>query len=375
MVTPNTDDLTIQELSAFLNEIELLAPAREETEGSLVSYRLIESDEIIDDTLQPEVAIEDLVPSSELPEDIPLVNDFQIVQGGPVVAIDCGIVRLGETENGLVIALRATIVIDRLGDSKIHVFRTGPLYLHNRHRLEILYEMGRQLGKPDQFVEIDNSDPANPHPLRVKSGVAHDAHKYGDRFRNWFERLVQKIAINQIDNGIVLLDGALTLRTIDTPDIYFDRLGLMASSKGNSLIAISKQSLLQVKDRPIRFWLSDSPNKPCYRRLTSLMRQEDNERVFGSTYSARFSHLGPTFRMDVKPIDGQSEDEAINKLFSSTLMRGGYPDILVRAHAHSYFTSPDVIQLQAQAGTRYSLIPQADVDLSAIFGPFGGRFK
>jgi hypothetical protein len=105
------------------------------------------------------------------------------------------------------------------------------------------------------------------------------------------------------------------------------------------------------------------------------MRREDIERVFGNTYAVRFSHLGPTFRMDVRSVIGQSDDEAISNFYSSAFMRGGYPDILVRAHTHSYFTSPDVIQLQAQAASRYSLIPQADVDLSAIFSPFGGRFK
>jgi hypothetical protein len=105
------------------------------------------------------------------------------------------------------------------------------------------------------------------------------------------------------------------------------------------------------------------------------MRREESERVLGNAYAARFSALGPTFRMDVKAIAGQTDEEAINQFFSSALMRGGYPDILVRAHTHSYFTSPDVIQLQAHACTKYRLIPQGEIDLSGIFSPFGGRFK
>lgn len=92
-------------------------------------------------------------------------------------------------------------------------------------------------------------------------------------------------------------------------------------------------------------------------------------------YAARFSVLGPAFRMDVKPVKGQSDDEAIGQFYSSSLMRGGYPDILVRAHAHSYFTSPDVIQLQAQANAKYGLTPKRDIELTGIFAPFGGRYK
>ncbi len=232
------------------------------------------------------------------------------------------------------------------------------------------------LGKPDFFVDLDTSDSANPVPVKVKSGVAGDAHQYGDRFRNWFERLVQRIAVASIQNGIVLFDGALTLRTRDTPRTYLEQLARLASDNGNALIAVSKQSRLQVGGRSIRFWLNDVPNRACYRLLSILMRREGaEERSLGNIYAARFSVLGPTLRMDVKPIKGQSDDEAIGQLYSSVLIRGEYPDILVRAHTHSYFTSPDVIQLQAQASTKYSLVPEAEVELTGIFAPFGGRYK
>jgi hypothetical protein len=105
------------------------------------------------------------------------------------------------------------------------------------------------------------------------------------------------------------------------------------------------------------------------------MSRERSERVLGNTYAARFSPVGSTFRMDVKPVEGQRHREAISRFFESTLMRSGYPDILVRAHAHSYFTSPHVTHLQAQAGAKYKLTPQPEAELTSIFGPFGGRFK
>ena len=34
---------------------------------------------------------------------------------------------------------------------------------------------------------------------RVRPGVADDSHKYGDRFRNWLERLVQRVAARRAD--------------------------------------------------------------------------------------------------------------------------------------------------------------------------------
>lgn len=294
---------------------------------------------------------------------------------GPVAAVDCGIVRLGETENGLVIALRAALVIDDGENSSVKLFRTGPIYLRNIDKPQVLFQIGSHLGRPDFFVDVDNSDRENPVPTSVKSGVADNSHQYGDRLRNWFERLIQRIAVSSIENGIVLFDGALTLRTRDTPNVYLQSLDRLAKQNNNSIIAISKQSLLLIDSRPIPFWLNDNPNRTCYRLLTPQLRRERAERILGNIYAARFSVLGPTFRMDVSVSNSQFDDEAISQLYCSTLMRGGYPDILVRAHTYSYFTSPDVIQLQAQAGSNYRLIPQQEVSLTGIFGPFGGRFK
>ena len=371
----------IDELQKFLEELESLAPKREDVSGSKIGYRAVIGEEMINDSLPEESVVDiDGLEAEESGrvisiEELPQASDFQITQPGPIAAVDCGIVRLGETENGLVITMRAAIVVEDGEKSGVSIFRTGPIYLHNHYKLKVLHRIGAHLGKPDFFVEMDITDVNNPKPIRVKRGVADDAHQYGDRFRNWLERLTQRIAVTFVENGTILLDGALTLRTRDTPNSYYDELARLAGMKGNSIIAISKQSMLQVNGKPVRFWLNDLPNRVCYRSLSPMMRKEGIERVYGNAYASRFSLLGPTFRMDVKPVDGQTDDEAINRFYSSSLMRGGYPDILVRSHTYSYFTSPDVIQLQAQAGAKYRLVPQPEIDLSGIFAPFGGRFK
>jgi len=388
------EPIPVEALQELLEEMENWAPTRKQPIKTKVIYRSVRDEEVVEDSLpgeepvEPDEAEQTSPPTEEfepveaeeatLPteeSELTKVSEFRPLQSVPVAAVDCGIARLGETENGLVIALRATIVIDEGEASRVILFRTGPFYLHNQYKKESLYQVGKHLGKPDFFVEVDDTDLDNPVLLKVKDGIAGDSHQYGDRFRNWLERLVQKVAVTSIENGIILFDGALTLRTRDTPQIYLKRLASLASNRGNAIIAISKQSLLQIQGKPIRFWLNDVPNLPCYRWLTPLMMHERAERVMGNAYAARFSVLGPTFRMDVKAVAGQSDDEAINQFYGSVFMRGGYPDILVRAHMHSYFTSPDVIQLQAQTGAKYSLTPESEVELTGIFGPFGGRFK
>jgi hypothetical protein len=394
----NDEVTSVDQVKAFLAEIESYSPTRADPTPIPVTYRPVTGDEVIEEslpiedgpselgdapgsssasaqheTIPPAGATAEQVDDSEV--EAPTAKDFQRLSVGPVAAVDCGIVRLGETINGLVIALRASIVIDNQEGTHLQLYRTGPIYLHNARKAEILYRMGAHLGRPEFFVEVDKTDPDNPKPTAVKSGVADDSHQFGDRFRNWLERVVQSVVVTSIENGVILLDGALTLRTRDTPATFLEQLAGTAARNGNSLIAISKRSVLQVAGRPIQFWLYDVPHRPCYRLLSPLMRKEGLGRVLGNAYAARYSVLGPTFRMDVKAIPGQSDDEAIGMLFGSTLMRGGYPDILVRAHTYSYFTSPDVVQLQAQAGAKYRLAPQPEVDLTGIFGPFGGRFK
>jgi len=375
----NQDFNPIDELQDFLEVIESFAPTFEQTADTKIVYRSVGADDLVEDSLLDEKEIlEDNDYANNLDNnqtEVPPCLRFQSLPSVPISVVDCGIVRLGETENGLVIALRATMIIWQNDDFQINLFRSGPIYLHNRYKMQTLYEVGRQLGKPDFFVDLEIGKDNNSRPTRVKAGVADDSHQYGDRFRNWLERLVQSIAVTSIRNGIILFDGALTLRTRDTPQYFLETLGKRANESGNAIIAISKQSMLQVSEKSIRFWLNDVPIQPCYRLLTPLMRREGIERVLGNVYATRFSALGPTFRMDVKAVSGQSDDEAIGQLFSSTLMRGGYPDILVRAHVHSYFTSPDVFQLQAQAGAKYRFKPQSDIDLGGIFAPFGGRFK
>lgn len=292
-----------------------------------------------------------------------------------IVAIDSGMMRLGETAEGLFIALRGAIVKDFVDRCECYLYRTGPLFLSYENKKTLLFIIGQHLHKPDLFVEVDESNPDNPQPIDVKRGVADTAHQYADRFRNWFERMLQLIAIRDVHNGIVVLDGALTLRTRDTPATFLSTLSDQVNSRTSSLIGISKQSTLQVQDKSISFWLDDQPYQGGYKRLTHLLRDSRRERILGNLYAVRFTPAGPTFRMDVKSLEGQSDDETISNFRRSCLMKAGYPDVLVRAHAHSYFSSGDVLTLQSQIRANYQVIPRFEINLSPIFAPFGGRYK
>ncbi|MDX2159892.1 MAG: hypothetical protein SF162_01070 [bacterium] len=370
------DQTNIPDVEQLLDQLEQLAPTRDSNSNTRsVIYRISNDDEPINDAISNDDAeLQDWIDWQEHHE-LPFIwevntNNLRF-QPVPLTAVDTGLIRLGETEDGLIIALRGTIISVTNSHPVLNLYRTGPIYLRNTDKAAILHILGTQLGKPDMFVELDDKN----IPIRVKSGVADNVQAYSDRFRNWFERVLQKLAIRSIQNGIVLLDGALTTNTYDTPTVFFESLRDSANEYGNAVVAISKQSRLQVQNRAVRFWLSESAYQVCYRRLTDMMSDGMKQRIMGATYAIRFSPMGLTYRVDVKPVAGQREEEVIETLFASCLMRGGYPDVLVQAHAHSYFTSPHVAELEAQCGAKYALRAEAEADLGGIFGPFGGRFK
>lgn len=365
----------IPDIESLLDELDKLAPTRQhDSTTRSVLYRHVVDDEPINDAIDDDGELQEWVDWQERRE-LPLIRvvDPQQIQTTivPVVAVDTGVIQLGETEDGLIIALRGTIVCIENSHPVLHLYRTGPVYLRNSDKVRILHFLGQQLGKSDIFVEVNEAG----DPVKAKSGVADNIQAYTDRFRNWFERILQQIAVHFIKNGIVLLDGALTTNTRDTPTVFFEKLRDEANKQGNTLVAISKQSRLQVQDRAVRFWLSETPLQVCYRRLTDLMDAAMRQRIMGVTYAIRFSPMGLTYRVDIKPVSGQREEEAIDTLFSSCLIRGGYPDVLVQAHAHSYFTSPHVNELVAQCGAKYALRAESEPDFGGIFGPFGGRYK
>ena len=364
----------IDRITALINHLgEASSPTRTRDR---VLFRTVDPNETINDAIDEEEPTQEAwtyspVETSEQPS----FNSFGEAGISNVSAVDSGIVRLGETENGVFIALRGAIVKDFTEPCEACLFRTGSLFLSYRNKIDLLYRLGLDLHKPDLFVEIDDSETEEPELTKIKRGAADTAHHYADRFRNWFERMLQSIAIQETNNGIVVLDGALTLRTRDTPASFLSFLSAQANTRNNSLVAISKQSNIQIQDKSIQFWLDDRPNQPGYRRLSSLLVSDRRSRVLGNMYAMRFTPAGPTFRMDVKSLEGQSDEELINSLHENCLMKAGYPDILVRAHAYSYFSAGDVLTLQSYIRANYQVIPRFETNLTPIFAPFGGRFK
>jgi NurA domain len=291
------------------------------------------------------------------------------------------------TRDGLLGAVRAaafTCYPD--GREVLRTYRPGYFVITTDNRLELLHGMGEALGRPDFFVKLDGD--GHPKATRgVQYGV-HD-HRLLDRARNYLERLVQRQVCENVDErSIVLIDGALTLRTWDTPESFVRHLDDLAEERDLSLIGVAKKTGLEVRGVDIRLLLEDDAGLPGRRKLTRALRDQQaerdrargraasgDERWLGDLYVARFAPGGDVYRVDVDPAPGWLSADALDALASSSRFRHGYPEPLLRAHEFSYLSPPLVLELQTHAVIEHELIIVHEPRLRAVFAPFGGRFK
>ncbi len=306
-------------------------------------------------------------------------RSFRADQSVPVLACDCGMARLGETATGTLIALRAALTQDTVQDTRVRLYRTGPIHLEAERKTDVLHRMGADMGDEEFFVRWEGE--GSLARLVPKSGAAADRHFYADRTRNYLERMVQKLALTSVPprGSILLIDGSLTTRSYDTAPAWWQELSSLADTHGIHLVGVSKKSILAIGDRPVAFWLDDAPAQICRRDLTPVLRAESParaDRILGRIFAARFSACGPTLRVDVRAASETDAEAVLDSLVASCDFRGGLPEPLVRAHAHSYFTSSAVRVLQAQASVAYNLVStRASADGAAVYGFAAGRYK
>jgi hypothetical protein len=291
-----------------------------------------------------------------------------------VTAIDAGVVKLGNTPDGVVGVVRAAAVTRHPdGHLELRTYRPGLFSFTAANRVAVLHHMGRLLGREDFYVKVTDGHPTDE---KVRLGV-HD-HRLLDRARNFVERLVQRQVCEEQHDADVAIDGALTLRTFDTPQRFLRDLHDLCQDHDLTLVAVAKKTGLSVRGVDIRLLLDRQGGLPGRRRLTASIRAEQKRgahRALGDLYVARFAPGSETYRVDVDPAPGFTSAAALDSFAAACLHRNGYPEPLLQAHAFSYMPPPVVAELQAYAIARHQLAIKPEPNLGPVFAPFGGRWK
>jgi hypothetical protein len=271
----------------------------------------------------------------------------------PIVAVDTSSVKLGETNKGILAAIRVGIFIQNERETSGYIY--GPYVVHiTDGNKQSIYDYLRE------------------NLLGIKKGEAPKTlTKMIDRIRNLIERISQTVACSMIKNGLVLWDGSLTGGTIDTPKEVIENAIRIAHLNGNSIIAISKKSWLRLMTGEQLIGLLDNIPKTCFIDVHDKL-YADKSRFLGRVYVAKFTPDGFSFRVDVAASSEYTNEDVLSLLAGNSAFYNGYPETLSQAHIHCYFTPSEVLALQNYAINKYNLEIVRTFDIRRhLFTTFG----
>jgi len=290
----------------------------------------------LSDPVPAEGAIRDLTPSS------PPV---------PVVAVDAASVRLGETDQGIVSAVRVAVVSQ--GPPGLAIERFGPYLAH-------VTEQNKKVFTDFFESEVFRLPRSYPTPGLVKMT---------DRLRNYIERLAQRHATSGLEQGIVLWDGAIR-ETVDTPvHLVRESIG-MAHGKGSSVVGISKKTTIRLETGEQVLGLLEREARSCWIDIDGLLTPSLKGHFLGLVHVVKFTEDGFPFRVDVAPVSGDT-CSVLERLKASVGFYNGYPEPLRQAHINAYFTPDEILSLQTLAIDKYRMevLPSFDIRRH-ILAPF-----
>jgi hypothetical protein len=276
----------------------------------------------------------------------------------PVVAIDTSTIKLGELQDGILCALRGTIVI--LEAKRYRYLRHGPFVFSLGYNNPVASKRLENLGLP---------------PFSGESNVE----GLLKRIRNVLERWLQFNVTASVKNGFVLIDGSLTAGTPDNPCRELEHILDAARRSGSCMVAISKKTKLRIKNEALTNLLEDESN-PCLLDVDSEITDQFPPypvRFLGRVFVAKLARFGFPFRIDVdRQISHSSAVSELSQLAGTDIVDQGYPETLRMAHVLSTFTATDVLAMQAFAEAQFGLqmIPKLALRHS-LFGPFGTRWE
>ncbi len=271
-----------------------------------------------------------------------------------IAACDASSVKIGETETGMIFAIRA-VAVWRHPD-KILFTRWGPLLFH----------IPNSDGQPDRIRDDDS---------KVFGGLSVKTLRVLTRLRNHVERWAQEVLSNTVKNGIILFDGSLTAGTPDNPASRVNRILSTSRANDSIVLALSKSTQLTVGGKNILGFF-DGDKVPHLIDITPIVETEYPAypvRFLGRVCVVKFSENGFLFRLDIdREADEQAALQALGRVAGGDVIFHGYPETLRIAHIYSTFTANEILAIQRFVAATHRVYLQARPSLRrSLFGPFG----
>ena len=273
----------------------------------------------------------------------------------PIVACDASSVKIGETDSGMIFAIRA-VAVWRQPD-KILFTRWGPLLFHVANS------------------DDESNNKWRDEESRIFGGLSVKTLRVLTRLRNHVERWVQEVLAGSVKGGVLLIDGSLTAGTPDNPAGRVNKILATARSNNSIVVALSKSTELTVGGKNI-LGFSDDGHVPHLIDITPIVEGEYPAypiRFLGRVYVAKLAADGFLFRVDIdREASEEQAQSALGRVAGTDVIFHGYPETLRIAHIFSTFTANEILAIQRFVASNHHITLQARPSLRrSLFGPFG----
>ena len=276
----------------------------------------------------------------------------------PVIGIDVSGIRIGETETGVLCAVRGAVVWNL--NRHYRYLRIGPFPFH------VTEENKREL-----FSHLESSSypEMNVRLTSLSEAIG--------RLCNQVERWIQTSVSYSANGSIILWDGSMTT---GVPGSTLDEVSYIlktARKQGNLVLAFTKVTTIRFLGWRITDMVANR-EAPCLFEVEELpLSISKIAHLLGRIYVAKLAAGGSAFRLDVdKALTREDGVKAVQRLLGNELMFQGYPECLRLAHIYSTFTANDVIGIQSFLAHEYGLmiVPRNNMR-KTLFGPYGTGFE
>ncbi|MGC8599905.1 MAG: hypothetical protein ACP5LX_02445 [Nitrososphaeria archaeon] len=234
-----------------------------------------------------------------------------------LVAVDSSSISIAETEEGGIYAVKGGAYIIKNGETMLRKLGPIAVYIGLSNIKSIESIIGSKLG---YGIVIDKQ-------LALKF------------VRNVIESMLFKMLINEIEEGIALIDGSLKdppfflgrLSLAYMMEKYKDKINFIGISKGTSIKALKA------------FYSSFFDEKRKFIDITDLV-YSITKNEFGHKYLVKLDETSVVLRADIYCND---PNESFASLIRSDKLVKGYPESLIGAHLLSLFVSSEVQGIKA----------------------------
>jgi len=268
-----------------------------------------------------------------------------------VVAVDVSSIRLGETETGVLCAIRGAIVWKE--KNRYRYQRIGPFPFH------ITEQNKKEIYKLFRNHSFETSEAPSITNIQARIG-------------NLLERWLQLGISCSAYDSIILWDGSMTAGMADSPVDAMSRLLEIARNRLSIVLAFSKNTTLRFSGHKLTDY-AEKAEPPCLLQINGFPLFSGPVLLLGDVYVAKLTPGVCSFRLDIdRKVPRERGIEAVQSLLGSDLLVQSYPETLRLAHIFSTFTAIEVIGIQRFIAHQYGLkiVTRPNVR-RLLFGPFG----